>query len=178
MFLVRDHLNLDFLLCQCIFFPFGTAILNITMSIWKFVYFIERVTQYFIPKVGLRKIFLCKETMLRNLGMKSDGKPFFFRIYAILEKLAVIYRYISLFWRLVKIFITQGDTDSPFNSHVQRLWRIIICTRPFKLARNVKLFIDCIQLRQQHFQNNSHKKKNKQTNKQTNKNKTLTHVYM
>ena len=43
--------------------------------------FIERETQNFILK--FREIFLQRETMLRTHGMKSDEKPFFCQIYAI-----------------------------------------------------------------------------------------------
>ena len=44
--------------------------------------FIERERGNFIKK--FREIFLWRETVLRAHGMKSDEKPFFCQIYAIL----------------------------------------------------------------------------------------------
>ena len=79
--------------------------------------FIEWETHKFI--LELREIFLWKEKVLRVHGMKSDEKPFFCQIYAIFwENMVhvVIDRYFFLyFWRVSKIFRTEGITDSPFN---------------------------------------------------------------
>ena len=58
--------------------------------------------------------------MLRAHRMKSDEKPFFFQIYAIVcVKMGhvVIGRYFSLFLKDLKIFLnSEAITDSPFKS--------------------------------------------------------------
>ena len=68
--------------------------------------FIERETWNFILKI--REIFLWRETVLSAHEIKSDEKPFFCQIYAILcGKMlhVVIDRYFSLFLKGLKIFL-------------------------------------------------------------------------
>ena len=54
---------------------------NIVLLFKCFLCFIERETQNVILELG--EIFLWREAELRAHGMKSDEKPFFCQIYAI-----------------------------------------------------------------------------------------------
>ena len=76
MFLVRNHLNLDFLKFLCIL-PFGTAILTFLniLLLSEFVCFTERKIQNFIVK--FRENFIWRETVLSAHRMKSDENPVF-----------------------------------------------------------------------------------------------------
>ena len=118
MFLVRNHLNLDFLKFECIFSIWDSNTYFFTIILlfkWLYGCFIERGIQNFILK--FREIFLWRNTVLRAHGMKSDEKPFFCQIYAIFCHFegkmvhVVIDRYFSLFLKGFKIFLI---TDCPF----------------------------------------------------------------
>ena len=76
--------------------------------------FIERKTQNFI--LEFREIFPWRDTVLGAHGIKSDGKPFFCQIYAILEYV-IIDRYCSKISEGFGFFLTQAITDGSFKSN-------------------------------------------------------------
>ena len=76
VFLVKNHLNFDFLK-----FPYFSRWYSNTYFFLNISMFIIRETQNFILKI--REIFRWRETVLRTHGMKSDEKPFFCQISVI-----------------------------------------------------------------------------------------------